>query len=122
MYLRGKPPVVIVDIAKIRLVGKDTGQMNTRAARDALSPKEAERETRLLSAALLLTRDAAAGRDSLALLRLESLTDAPRLAAAVSDVLEVVRRGGDATESLIRARRLISGGAKSDSLTSWRGM
>ena len=122
VYLRGKPPVVIVDIAKIRLVGKDTGQMNTRAARDALSPKEAERETRLLSAALLLTRDAAAGRDSLALLRLESLTDAPRLAAAVSDVLEVVRRGGDATESLIRARRLISGGAKSDSLTSWRGM
>lgn len=122
IYLRGKPPVVIVDLAKVRLIGKDTGQVNSRAAREALSPKEAARESRLLSAALLLTRDSNAGRDSLALLRLESLTDAPRLAAALNDVLEVVRRGGDATESLVRARRLIGAGAKTDSLKSWRGL
>lgn len=122
IYLRGKPPVAIVDIAKVRLVGKDTGQLNARGAREALSPREAERESRLLNAALLLTRDANAGRDSLALLRLESLTDAPRLAAALNDALEVVRRGGDVTEALIRARRAIGGGVKSDSLRGWRGM
>lgn len=122
IYLRGKPPVAIVDIAKVRLAGKDTGQVNARGAREALSPREAERETRLLNAALLLTRDASAGRDSLALLRLESLTDAPRLAAALNDALEVVRRGGDVTAALIRARRLIGGGMKSDSLGGWRGM
>ncbi|MEO7361209.1 MAG: hypothetical protein ABI120_12830 [Gemmatimonadaceae bacterium] len=122
IYLRGKPPVAIVDIAKVRLVGKDTGQVNARGAREALSPREAEREARLLSAALLLTRDASAGRDSLALLRLESLTDAPRLAAALNDALEVVRRGGDVTAALIRARRMIGGGVKSDSLGAWRGM
>lgn len=122
IYLRGKPPVAIVDIAKVRLAGKDTGQVNARGAREALSPREAERETRLLNAALLLTRDATAGRDSLALLRLESLTDAPRLAAALNDALEVVRRGGDVTASLIRARRMISGGVKLDSLGGWRGM
>ena len=121
IYLRGKPPVVIVDLAKVRLVGKDTGQVNTRGAREALTPKEAERESRLLSAALLLTRDANAGRDSLALLRLESLADAPRLAAALNDALEVVRRGGDVTAALIRARRAIGSVAKSDSLKSWRG-
>ncbi|MEO8000116.1 MAG: hypothetical protein ABI852_21880, partial [Gemmatimonadaceae bacterium] len=122
IYLRGKPPVAIVDIAKVRLVGKDTGQVNARGAREALSPREAQRETRLLNAALLLTRDANAGRDSLALLRLESLTDAPRLAAALNDALEVVRRGGDVTAALIRARRMIGSGMKSDSLGGWRGM
>lgn len=122
IYLRGKPPVAIVDIAKIRLVGKDTGVVNTRGARDAISPREAQRETRLLAAALLLTRHANAGRDSLALLRLESLTDAPRLAAALNDVLEVVRRGGDATAALIRARRMIGIVARSDSLSTWRGI
>lgn len=122
IYLRGKPPVAIVDIAKVRLVGKDTGVVNARTVRDALSPKEAEREARLLNAALLLTRDANAGRDSLALLRLESLTDAPRLAAALNDALEVVRRGGDVTPALIRARRMIGSGVKSDSLGAWRGM
>lgn len=121
IYLRGKPPVVIVDIAKVRLVGKDTGQVNARAAREALSPRDAARETRLLAAALLLSRDVNAGRDSLALLRLESITDAPRLAAALNDALEVVRRGGDVTAALIRARRMLGSGVRSDSLNSWRG-
>ncbi len=121
IYLRGKPPVVIVDIGKVRLTGKDTGQGNSRAAREALSPRDAARESRLLAAALLLTRDVNAGRDSLALLRLESITDAPRLAAALHDALEVVRRGGDVTAALIRARRLVGTGERSDSLSKWRG-
>lgn len=122
IYLRGRPPVAIVDIAKVRLAGKDTGVVSTRGARDAISPRDAQREARLLAAALLLTRDANAGRDSLALLRLESLTDAPRLAAALNDVLEVVRRGGDATDALIWARRMIGVVARSNSLSPWRGI
>lgn len=121
VYLRGKPPVVVVDINKVRLAGKDTGVKNTREAREALSPRDAEREARLLSAALLLTRDVNAGRDSLALLRLEALADAPRLAASLNDALEVVRRGGDATDALVRARRMIGVTARSDSLINWRG-
>ncbi|MEP6765419.1 MAG: hypothetical protein ABJB66_13970 [Gemmatimonadaceae bacterium] len=122
IYLRGKPPVVIIDVNKIRLAGKDTGQKNERASREAISPREAERESRLLAAALLMSRDVAAARDSLAFLRLETLTDAPRLAAALNDALEVARRGGDITNALIRARRLISGGTAADSLSSWRGL
>ncbi|MEP6778252.1 MAG: hypothetical protein ABJC26_00075 [Gemmatimonadaceae bacterium] len=122
IYLRGKPPVVIVDVNKVRLAGKDTGQKNDRAAREALSPREAEREAQLLKAALLMRRDVAAATDSLALLRLESLTDAPRFAAALNDALEVARRGGDITNALIRARRLVSAGARADSLSTWRGL
>jgi len=121
IYLRGKPPVVIVDIGKVRLAGKDTGQVNSRAPREAFSPRDAARESRLLAAALLLTRDVEAGRDSLALLRLESIAEAPRLAAALNDALEVVRRGGDVTAVLIRARRLLGTGVRSDSLNGWRG-
>ena len=122
IYLRGKPPVVIIDVGKVRLAGKDTGQKNSRGARESLSPREAEREARLLNAALLMRRDVMAARDSLAVLRLESLSDAPRLAAALNDALEVARRGGDITNALIRARRMISGGTTADSLSSWRGL
>jgi hypothetical protein len=122
IYLRGKPPVVVIDVAKVRLAGRDTGVVNTRSAREALSPKEALRESRLLAAALLMTRDASAARDSLAVLRLESLVDAPRLAAALGDALEVVRRGGNVTDALVRARRLLGNGAPADSLGRWRGM
>jgi hypothetical protein len=122
IYLRGKPPVVIIDVAKVRLAGKDTGQTNARSSREALSPKDAAREARLLAAALLLTHDVPAARDSLALLRLESLTEAPRVAAAIGDALEIVRRGGDVTSSLVRARRLIGGTTPHDSLSAWRGV
>ena len=122
IYLRGKPPVVIIDIAKVRLVGKDTGQINTRDAREPLSLKDAARETRLLNAALLMTRDVSAARDSLAVLRLESLTEAPRLAAALGDALEIARRGGNITDAIIRARRILGTGAPSDSLSRWRGV
>jgi hypothetical protein len=36
IYLRGKPPVVVIDVAKVRLAGKDQGQSNVRAVRNAL--------------------------------------------------------------------------------------
>lgn len=122
IYLRGKPPVVVIDVAKVRLAGKDTGQVNTRSPRDAMSPKDAARDARVLAAALLMTRDVNAARDSLAVLRLESLSDAPRVAAALGDALETVRRGGDVTAALVRARRLIDGGTRADSLGVWRGV
>jgi hypothetical protein len=54
---------------------------------------------------LPVTRDAA--RDSLALLRVEALGDAPAFAAAVAQLLEVVDRGGDATPAVVSARRVL---------------
>lgn len=89
VYLRGRPPQVVIDIAKVRLVGKDTGMVAQRSLRSALPRRDVERDVRLVSIAqLLATRGADAGtlaitrsaaRDSLALLRVETLSDAPHL-------------------------------------------
>ena len=109
LYLRGKPPVVIVDIAKVRLAGKDTGRTNVRSQRPALSLGDALRERRLLTAAGLLAADPTAGRDSLAVLRLESVGDAPLFADALNASLDALRAGRDLTPSLLRARRALGG-------------
>ncbi len=109
LYLRGKPPVVIVDIAKVRLAGKDTGRTNLRSQRAALSMADAARERRLLTAVGLLAVDPAAARDSLAVLRLESVGDAPLFADALDASLDALRGGRDLTPSLLRARRALGG-------------
>jgi hypothetical protein len=109
LYLRGKPPVVIVDIAKVRLVGKDTGRANVRSERAPLPQRDAARERRLLAAVSLLAADATAARDSLAVLRLESVGDAREFADALSATLDALQGGRDLTPSLVRARRALGG-------------
>ncbi len=111
LYLRGRPPTVIVDLAKIRLVGKDTGVPVARVARNALPRRSAAREARLLGAAALVATDAAAARDSLAVLRVESLADAPAFADAIGALLEAFAKapGTDVTEPFLRARRVLGG-------------
>ncbi len=109
LYLRGKPPVVILDLDKIRLAGKDTGSTNVRSLRTAIPPRARAREARLLSAALLALTDAGAARDSVAVMRLESLADAPEFANALGEVVERLRTGGDGTDAFVRARRVLGG-------------
>jgi len=109
LYLRGKPPTVILDLARIRLAGKDTGVTNSRSARRALPPGAAAREARLLAAAELATGDPSAAHDSVAVLRLESLADAPEFARALATVVEGLRNGGEITDAFVRARRVLGG-------------
>ena len=109
LYLRGKPPTVILDLARIRLAGKDTGVTNSRSARRALPPGAAAREARLLAAAELATGDPSAAHDSVAVLRLESLADAPEFARALATVVEGLRNGGEITDVFVRARRVLGG-------------
>ena len=111
LYLRGRPPNVIIDLSKVRLVGKDTGAPVERLARAALPRVAAERETRLLRAATLMTSDASAARDSLALLRVDALGDAPAFAASLSTLLEQLGRADrvDLTASFVNARRVLGG-------------
>ena len=111
LYLRGRPPTVIVDIAKVRMVGKDTGAPQARRARGSLPPSSALRETRLLAFAELVLSSPAAARDSLALLRLESLADAPAFAESLNALLGVLASVGqhDLTEPFVRARRVLGG-------------
>lgn len=127
LYLRGKPPTVIIDIAKVRLAGKDTGAVNDRIARLALPSRSAAREARLLSSASLIPVNPLAARDSLAVLRLESLADAPAFAEALSSLIEAVNvsasrsKRTDVTEQFIRARRVLGGIERVPSLEWSRG-
>ena len=112
LYLRGRPPTVIVDIAKVRLAGKDTSAPAQREARSALPTTSLGRERRLLAAASLAVTDARAARDSLAVLRAEALADAPLFAAALTSVLEsltAAREGTEVTAPFVRARRVLGG-------------
>ncbi len=118
LYLRGKPPTVILDLNKIRLAGKDTGTTNARTVRTTLPPTARLREARLLRAADLAQRDVGAARDTLSIMRLEVLGDDAALASALDGAIDALRRGGDATDAFVRARRVIGGVARGDARSS----
>lgn len=118
IYLRGKPPQVIVDIGKVRLTGKDTGQVTARSGRAALDVRSAERDARLVRAAGLLAADQLAARDSVALLRVEALGDDPAFAAVLTQLLAAMDRGGDVTAPVVQARRVL-GNVVRTRATAW---
>jgi hypothetical protein len=122
LYLRGAPPPVIIDIDKARLKGKDKGASSVRrplTVPDSAANARAERFARLVE---LARRDPRVAVDSLLLLRIDALTDAPTFAAALSDAVAAMRAGKSdaATSALARARRALAGPAVvRDSLGRW---
>jgi len=122
IYLRGKAPTVVVDLARIRLTGKEAGAPGTRAPRPPVDPAAARRADRLAAAIALASQAPAAAIDSLVLLRVEVLDDAPPLAAALGQAVDAMRRGRDATSLLARARRIADGSVRGGGLGAWSGV
>jgi hypothetical protein len=122
VYLRGTPPAAVVDLVKIRLVGTDSAQFEQRRALNARPPTErriAERVLRALS--LIAARDDTA-LDSLRLVRLDALGNAPKLAAAVGDAIDALEHRRDATDALLRARRFaLAPWRRGDGASLWLG-
>jgi hypothetical protein len=121
VYLRGRPPQVVVDVNRARLQGKDKGSSSVRqgGAADSMTRRRAERFARIVE---LAGSNASATIDSLLILRIDALTDAPAFAAALGDAANAMRRGNKtaATEALAHARRLLAGAPITrDSLTRW---
>ena len=111
LYLRGRPPVIVVDLARVRLSGSREG-----ASAHARTPRPAEslaaRRLRRLERALTLLAGAhvpqrSAAIDSLLLLRVDALAEAPALAASLATAIDVLRAGRDATAALASARRAL---------------
>lgn len=118
VYLRGRPPAVVVDLARVRLAGGVRGDTLRPAARDAafgaLAPAARDRAASLDRAlAALAAGDGRAAADTLALLRVRALADAPALAAALDAALGALAAGRDATDALVRARRAAHAGGVS---------
>jgi hypothetical protein len=122
LYLRGASAPVVIDIEKARLKGKDKGSSSMRrplTASDTADNARADRYARIVE---LAGRDPRAAADSLMLLRLDALADAPAFAAALGDAVQAMRAGlGDAaTAALARARRALAGPVVArDSLGRW---
>ncbi|HEX3159019.1 MAG TPA: hypothetical protein VHQ45_10910 [Gemmatimonadaceae bacterium] len=123
IYLRGRPPAVVVDVARARLQGKDSaGVVSGRTPREDIDAAAAARARRLDRALLLLDAQPAAAVDSLLLLRVDALAEAPALAGALGDAIERLRGGRDATDALRRARRLADGEPHTaPGLPAWSG-
>jgi hypothetical protein len=122
LYLRGIPPKVIVDIARVRMAGKEKGSTNTRTPRSAADSSHAAMERRFGNAIELLQTSPANAIRDLTLLRVEALSDSPAFAAALSDAVDAFHKGKDATLPLLRARRALSGPPVSQpGLSPWSG-
>jgi hypothetical protein len=122
LYLRGRPPQVVIDIDKARLKGKDKGSSATRLPLPAADSATRALESRLIRAIELSSRDAAAAIDSLSVLRIDALTDNATFAATLSPAIDAMRRGrgADATAALARARRSLAGPSiVRDSIARW---
>ena len=122
LYLRGKAPVVILDIAKVRLAGKRDDASSFALQPRAPLDSSAERRARRFDDALdRLAADPRAAIDSLLSLRVDALTSAPPLAAALAPAIDALRGGRDATPALVHARRIAAGATVERSESPWGG-
>jgi hypothetical protein len=123
LYLRGRPPKIVIDLARIRLSGKrDAIDPGARTPRASAIAAIHERRARFYAALDRLVADPGAGIDSLTLLRVDALTSAPAFAASLGAAIDDLRAGRDATASLLVARRALSGAPTSRSYTRWSGL
>src|SRR5206468_10460035 len=122
LYLRGRPPQVVLDLARIRLTGKDKGSGSVRRPMIGSDSARRSLESRMLRAIDLASRDAAAATDSLLVLRVDALPSDPQFAAALGDAANAMRKRNStaATQALASARRLLAGQpVVRDSLSRW---
>ena len=122
LYLRGRPPKIVLDIERIRLQGKQEGiDPVGRSPRASALSAQLQRQARFHAALGLLSTQPAAAIDSLILVRVEVLAENPPLAAALERAIADLRSGRDATESMRAARRALTGEPTSGRATGWSG-
>jgi hypothetical protein len=122
MYLRGIPPKVIVDLARVRMTGKDKGLANTRTPRTPADSARVQLEKRFSSAIELIPRNAPNAIRELTMLQVEGLSTSPAFASALGEAIDAFRKGRDATFPLLRARRALTGNPSgTPGLPAWSG-
>ncbi|HEX4684178.1 MAG TPA: DUF4175 family protein [Gemmatimonadaceae bacterium] len=122
LYLRGRAPQVVLDLARIRLTGKDRGTGSVRRPIIGGDSAVQRLESRMLRAIDLASRNTAAAIDSLLVLRVDALSSNPPFASSLGDAANAMRKSNSAgaTEALATARRLVAGRpVLRDSLSRW---
>jgi hypothetical protein len=127
LYLRGAPPVIVVNVDRVRMKGTEKPDAGPRTAGLPSDTLRALVEARFAAAIALVraprgTAPWTAGVDSLTMLRVLALSRDVPLASALDDAVVALRAGTDATPALARARHLIIGTpVASNGLSVWGG-
>jgi hypothetical protein len=122
MYLRGLPPKVVVDLAKVRMTGKEKGSANIRTPVSRADSVKARVARGFENAIELLESKPADAIRAFTLVQVDALSGSPAFAAAVGEAVDAMRRGRDATVPLLRARRALLGEpTSSPGLPAWSG-
>jgi hypothetical protein len=107
IYLRGRPARVVVDLARVRLAGKDEADPAVRTPRPPVDPVRAARLARFDASLDAVERNPAAVADSLLILRVTLPADERAAALALDAAAAALREGGDVTLALAAARRAL---------------
>jgi hypothetical protein len=124
IYLRGRPAATVVDVAHARLAGKEKGSTTVRESRYVAEPAARRRAESFARASALLASDRDAAADSLLVMRVAALGDAPALAAVLDTAARVTRHGspGEVALAWARVRRALGAPpVRRDSLPAWEG-
>lgn len=122
LYLRGMPPKVVVDIARVRMSGKEKGSANIRTPRTPSDSARSGLERRFNDAVELIANKSAEAVRAFTMMQVEALSVSPQAASALGEAIAAFKKGTDATLPLIRARRALSGESTGASgLPAWSG-
>ncbi|HEY5087060.1 MAG TPA: hypothetical protein VII66_06885 [Gemmatimonadaceae bacterium] len=123
LYLRGRPPRLVVNVEKVRLSGKEKGNSNVVVAQRARADTASARLDRSLQSALAIARSNPAHFvNSLIRLRAEAALVNTIFATALGDAVDAFRAGADMTPALVRANRALLGAPRAgNAAIPWSG-
>jgi hypothetical protein len=105
LYLRGVTPHLVVDVAAVRLSGTDSANGGTRVPGPELADTRRGLAGRIEKAYQLTAIAPSLAADSITMIRLDALTEAPEVAEVLGRALDQMRSGSDPSEALLAARR-----------------
>jgi hypothetical protein len=127
LYLRGRPPRIVVNVEKVRLTGKDKGASSHPSIQRQRSDTATAQLLRELDAALTIARsDSTRFIDALIRLRAESSSIDASFSTSIEQAVDSLRAGRSATGPLARARGALLGKARNGNPAlpwsgSWKG-
>lgn len=122
LYLRGIFPKLVVDLDRVRLKGTDQPAVGAREPRQEIDDPRTALRARLDRALALLATGADGVLDSLVLIRVESLNQAPDAAAPLGRAIADLRAGRDPLTDLRTARRVLLRATETvPGVPVWRG-
>jgi hypothetical protein len=130
LYLRGKPPTIVVNLGRVRMHGTSKPAAGPWTA-EVGSARDSVRRRLRIGLEEIVGGAQTSGRgkmgrpglaDSLTILQVDALTIDPTLAGVLGEAVSAVRGGADPGPALSRARRMLNGAATADtSRSGWVG-